>query len=358
MIKIGRGQENVPGRLDWFVTLGGAPFDPAEIAFQIKLNAGDVQVFPATPGEWADATPGQFGPGAFFAFDSGAGAGWTPDGAASTGDYTISWRVKLRETSGYVIATEAFKVVAYAADADPLYVSVEEIRALGIPATITDATLEATIRLWQEFLCRACRQWFHPIQMEMTVDGTDSDAIHFGVPIIDIAEVRLNNDSAALDPGLYKVYNSQRYPYDRHNPRVKLVDSWADRRDIFTASDRRLRFRHGRQNQYFRGTFGCIESNGEPPALIKRALSKLVIEKLATPIYAAPGACVIAPPPVLAGIVVEEETDGHRVEYAPTNMKSRAPGLYGITNDQEVLNIIKLYKAPIGVATPSNPSYS
>lgn len=242
-----------------------------------------------------------------------------------------------------------------------LYISVDDIRALGLDAaTFPDSMVLAAIKTWQAFLERACRQWFYPLELELYLDGTDSDAIHFGVPVISVSEVRLNGDTAPLNPAYYQVYNSLTYPADRQNPRLKLIEQRTSNYDIFTAPirDGKLRFRFGRKNQYIKGIFGYIEPDGSPPALIQRALAKLVVEKLTKPIYTPPGALPPAPPPILAGIVLEEWTDGHKIKYAQSGgeLKPRAPGLAGITDDQEILNIIKLYKAPIGVATPNNPS--
>lgn len=242
-----------------------------------------------------------------------------------------------------------------------LYVSVEDIRALGITVEMaSDPVVLQAIKTWQQFIERATRQWFYPLELEMWVDGTDSDAIHFGVPAISISELRINGDTAALNPSYYRVYNNLISPADRQNPRVKLVDSFTGNRDIYTApmKDGRLQFRFGRKNQYIKGVFGYVEPDGSVPYLIVRALTLLVIEKLTKPLFIDPANPPAMPPPLMSGIVLEEWTDGHKIKYAQSGgeLKSRAPGLAGITDNPEVLGILKLYKAPIGVATPNNPS--
>jgi hypothetical protein len=242
-----------------------------------------------------------------------------------------------------------------------LYVSVADVRALGLDAAMfPDALVLATIKTWQAFIERACRQWFYPLELEMTLDGTDSDAIHFGVPVISISQVRLNGDTVPLNPSYYKVYSALINPADRQNPRLKLIEQRSSNYDIFTAPlrDGKLRFRFGRQNQYIKGVFGYVEADGSPPELIKRALAKLVVEKLGRPLFVAAGAEPPTAPPIMAGIVTEEWTDGHKIKYATSGgeLLPRKPGLAGITDDQEILNILKLYRAPIGAATPNNPS--
>ncbi len=241
-----------------------------------------------------------------------------------------------------------------------LYIAVADVRGLGITMQMaSDALVLSTIQTWQQFIERVCRQWFYPLELEMIVDGTDSDAIHFGVPVISISILRLNNDTAALNPIYYKIYNNLSSPADRQNPRVKLIDN--GQRDIYTApmKDGRLQFRFGRQNQYIKGVFGYVEADGGPPLLIKRALTKLVVEKLSTPVFVDPMNPPVVSPPLVTGVILEEWTDGHKIKYgqAGGELKPRAPGLAGITNDPEVLGILRLYKAPIGVATANNPSF-
>lgn len=361
MVSIGRGQENAPDRLRLFRVDGsGVAENPTGVRFRIFDDTGvsPSQVFPISGYEDATSAPARFDTGAFYAYDGTAGKGWTPADDAPLGDWYIEWDVDLG--GGYsLVKTEAFQVVESAAHAsDPLYVGVSDLRAEGMPNPPLASTLEKNIRTWQAFVIRACRQWFHPAHMVFRVDGTDSDALHFGVPIVSIDELRINNESTALDAQYYEVYaDSGRYPDNRANPRIKLVDEWLERRDIFTASLGPSRnFRKGRQNQYISGVFGCVEVDGSVPLLIQRALLKLVVEKTATPVYA--GVPGVTPPAAVSGLIVEEWTDGHKIKYdsSSTSTNPRAPGLSGITGDREILDILRMYRAPIGIATPADPS--
>ena len=119
-----------------------------------------------------------------------------------------------------------------------------------------------------------------------------------------------------------------------------------------------LKFRKGAKNQAVKGTFGFTEEDGTVPKLIKRALCKLVVEKLGSPLVVDPTSPGPALPPIL-GTLLEEETDDHRVKYGAVGggTSARKPGLSGITSDPEILDIIKLYRAPLGLATPANWSY-
>jgi len=364
---IARGDRNTTSVINWFVLLEGAPYDPFEVGFRIiDITAGlpGTQIFPATSGDYEIITiAGQFQVGAWYAFSIADGAGWECPLAANLGTHRTIWRWRDYAGGPYLYGREDFTVVSSGATGgDPLYCSVDDIRSYGLTdPPYTDDMIEVAIRLWQAFIERVCRQWFYPKDLEFWVDGTDSDALHFGVPIISIDELRLNDCPAPLETTAYKVYSSRDYPVDRQNPRIKLVDSWAEQRDIYTAPDRlgRRLFRKGRQNQYISGTFGYTEEDGSVPLLIKRALCKLVVEKLTHPIYQDPAAPGITPPALVSGIVTEEWTDGHKLKYAQSGgqLNPRAPGLAGITDDQEILGILRLFRAPIGIATPAHPSF-
>ena len=240
------------------------------------------------------------------------------------------------------------------------YIAVSDIRDAGLGETkASDTAITAAITLWQQFLDRATRQWFEPKTLTLKFDGTDSDTIHLGVPIISVTSLKVNGSTAALDASQYKVYSAAGYPDDRRNPRIKLIGE-GEGLDIYSAPMHfgKFKFRKGRQNQEIVGSFGFVESDGSTPLLIKRALTKLVLEKLQTPLYQDPDCAAPSLPPILAGALKEEWTDGHRMVYAVTDPVARKPGLTGITQDQEIHDIIRVYRAPLGLATPANPSYS
>ena len=83
-----------------------------------------------------------------------------------------------------------------------------------------------------------------------------------------------------------------------------------------------------------------------------------MIEKLTDPVY--PDITNPIEPIVPTGVVIEETTDDHKKKYEPKggSVKDRAPGLSGITSDQEILTILKLYKSPIGLSTPAHWTFS
>lgn len=355
-------------KLDVFTKVSGVAADVAELSFQIfeKVTTPNtpIQVYPAVSGDRQSVDVSTLCPSGGKITTGHYHADYTVPLSAPIGIHEIRWFFRRLLTDPEQQFFEEFSVLAgVVASSEDTYTSVADIRALGINVDPpTDQQIQNAICLWQSFIDRATRQWFRPVSVTLEVDGTDSDALHFGVPIISIDSLRINNSDTDLPVERYKVYNgSHGLGTGRKNPRIKLVDEFSDQRDIFTASGRRGRniFRKGRQNQRIVGTFGCVEDDGvSPPPLIKHALEKLVVEKLLGPVV--PGTEPDdLPPPIVGGPVHEEWTDGHRIKYRQSGgtLLPRNPGLAGITDDQEILNIIRLYMAPIGLATPANPSY-
>lgn len=370
MVAIARGEENTPAKINWYITVSGVLTDPHEIGFQIFDVTGGypgTQIFPAVPGDYEDVTTtGKFSTGSFYAYDNANGKGWTPSLGEVLGTHVVKWRWKITPTAPYQQGQEEFEVLVQSTgSSDDTYITVQNLRDLGIPNETatppgpTDVQLLATIKLCQALLDRACKQWFVPRTLQFKFDGTDSDAIHFGVPIIDIEWLKLNTDDNALDSSLYRVYNAVAMPDDRHNPRIKLVGP-QENRDIYTAPlvTGRLRFRKGRQNQEVRGTFGYVEADGSTPLPIKEALTRLVVERVTSPAYVAPGAVPLPTPPLGgSGAIVEEWTDGHKIKWSVAPLATRKFGLTGITSDPFVQDVIRLYRGPIGIATPAHWSY-
>lgn len=348
-------------KLDVFMKdSAGTRVNVAELSFQIfekvSTPGTPIQVYPVTGRQVVDLNPTPTGD----RLDSGHYvAEYTVPSNALIGTWEIRWFTRYLLSSQEQYFAEEFEVLSSASiSADDMYISVADVRAAGVTDPPDDATIFSSIMLWQQVLERATRQWFRPITVELYLDGTDSDTLFLPVPIISLETLKLNGDDTALEARRYRVYNGRLLPDDRKNPKISLIDNFGYERDIYTAPDRtrRSRFHKGRQNQYLKGVFGYVEADGSTPALIKRALLKLVIGDLSAPLVPSAG---ITPPPITAGIVREEVTDGHSIKFdvAGGDIKPRAPGLSGLINDPEVQMIVRLYKSPIGMATPANPTW-
>jgi len=362
MPAIAREQENTPALLNWFTSVNGILTDMVKVEFQVWDISGGLpgsQVFPAVADTWEDVTTGggHYSTGHYYCYDNANAKGWTPGIAEPLGTHRVKWRWKSSDSAPYQSDSEDFEVLVQSAGSSAdTYIGVQDVRDAGLSqADYPDSDVLASIELWQQFLERACRQWFIPRIKVFSVDGNDSDTLHFGVPIVSIEYLKINDRTDELSPTLYRVYSGNDLPDNRKNPCIKLVGpSW--NRDIFLAPivSGQFRFLKGRQNQEIKGIFGYIEPDGSVPGLVKRALLKLVIEKLTCP----PGGSASPTPPSVLGFVLEEKTDGHSIRYGSVGeFEKRKLAFSGITQDPEVLDIIKLYRAPIGIATPAHWSY-
>jgi hypothetical protein len=362
MPALARGQENLTSIVNWFITVNGILTDAFEVGYQILDISGGLPgavVFPV-PGDdavWEEVTnaPGKFSVGSYYAYDNTIGAGYTPGIAEPVGTHRIKWRWKITGAAPYQADQEDFEVLVQSGGSSAdTYITVQDIRDQGITAAVVDdATVLAYIETWQQFLDRACRQWFNPRAMILELNGNDSDTLFFGVPIIQIDYIKLNGSADELITSLYKAYTSRTYPDDRRNPRIKLRGPGGCR-DIYSAPMAlgQLKFRKGVKNQEVKGIFGFTEADGSVPKMIQRALLKLVVEKLTSPVYPS-GVGVGLVPTGATGQIIQEKTDDHEIRFSD-NSRSKKHGLDGITNDYEVLDIIRLYRAPIGVATPAD----
>jgi len=362
MPALARGQINTPSIVNWFTTINGNLTDMFEVGFQIWDISGGLpgtQVFPSVPDSWETITdsPGHYSVGHYYAYDNLNAHGWQPGLAEPIGTHRAVWRWKASVSSPYQSGAEDFEVLveSHGGTAD-WYISVQDVRDAGLSETdYPEPTVIAAIELWQQFLERACRQWFNLRSLIFSVDGNDSDTLHFGVPIVSIEYLKLNNGSDPLSTDMFRIYSGNTYPDDRGNPCIKLVGPDFTR-DIFVQpiTGGRMKFRKGRKNQEIKGIFGYVESDGSTPKMIKRALLLLVTEKLVQPFVPTAGLLL----PVL-GSVLSETTDGHSISYGSLidGFSPRRPGLSGITQNVEVLDIIKLYRAPLGIASPANWTY-
>jgi len=357
MPRIAREEENTVTKINWFTRVLGVLTDMYSMEFQIfRIEDGlpGTQVFPAADWEDVSAAPGKFGTGSYYAYDNANACGWTPDAGAALGTHRIYWRWKQFETSGYQEDGEDFELVGQvSAGPGETYIDVDDVRAEGLAdPPFTDTMIVQAISVWQEFLDRACRQWFLPRELTLEFDGDGTHTAHFGVPIISVEYLRINLSANDLSTDLYKIYN------DKKNPHIALVHT-SQLSDIHIAPFARgeLKFYKGYKNQIVKGIFGCVTESGGPPELIKRALLKLVVEKLNHPMYGDPPSGSEGTSMTYAGVVIEEKTDGHSVKYATSKFKNRRLGLSGITQDSEVLDIIRLYRAPVGIALPSYWTY-
>ncbi len=223
----------------------------------------------------------------------------------------------------------------------PMYTTVQSLRDLGITSMmVEDARLEALIGEKSSIIDLFTGQFFESRDGDSRFDGNDRRVMLFSVPIISISELYINGSDTPLPASYYVGYVGTGVVKDnRRNPKIALKGSV---------------FCQGFQNHRVVGSFGFVESDGSTPTLIARATNLLVIEALANPDIQN----VMNMPPIIAGgaagEVLREISDGHAVHYGGLNEENRRPGLSNIIENREVLGLLNLFKAPMGIAHSIN----
>ncbi|MFH1730008.1 MAG: hypothetical protein ABIA04_16470 [Pseudomonadota bacterium] len=211
------------------------------------------------------------------------------------------------------------------------YITVQDIRDEGV--SITDANDEKLLQkiiMWQEFIDQITGQFFLPKTKTLYLDGNNSDILFFGIPIISIEYIKINDSEDELEEDYVVVYNRD-YPKDRFNPRIKLKT--LDSSNIYSGSSCRRIFEKGKQNQIIKGVFGFVDQSGNPPQMIKYAHRKLVIKDLSN---------LANRDHSVGKTIIEEKTDKHSVKFS-----SSSSSHLSITGDKEIDEILMMYRRPI-----------
>lgn len=242
-----------------------------------------------------------------------------------------------------------------------MYLTLQDIRDAGITSLMASDTLvNAAISQACQLIDLVTGQWFEARSGTLLVDGQDSELLQLPVPIISLTSMFLEGSTLAVDPNYYRVYNgrgpttagliTQMAADDRKNPKIILRRQTSG--DIFTQpmSYGAATFFRGSQNVQLLGVFGYVEPDGTTPALIHRAAMLIAIDYLANPPF---GTSSVSVASIASGPVVEEETDGHRIKYASISYSNVKSGGIALIRNAEAREILRHYRTPIGIATPS-----
>lgn len=238
--------------------------------------------------------------------------------------------------------------------ANTAYASVEDVRTEGLSDTTaySDEAVQAALNLWAQYIERATGQFFDVRSLTLLLDGDDTDTIFLPFPIVTITALYMNGrfNDPPTDPSRYVVYNRQFPQDDRRNPRVKLVTGNLDFYQMAAWGIRGRGFLKGQLNQKLVGTFGFVEADNTTPALIKRALLKLVMRNID---QQATGG--VPMPSGQKAVIASETTDGHSVMY---QLPRRPDPRMAITGDSEVDQILRMYRAPLKLAVTGTAYYA
>ena len=354
MPHLAREQANLPAILGLYaVDSSGHLYDPDSVEFRVVDISTGLQVFPASGLE--DVTAEGVGTGRFYAYDTLLSVGFTPEVTYTVGAHRIDWTYTGSDGTTVRTWSQEFDV-SESGTGLPYwtYISPNRVRAEGIDSTeLPDARLLVLIARVQQHIERVARQPFRPIPLTLAIDGSGSTLMSLAVPIIGIESLKVNHATQAMDTTAYRVYFTSTTDVDpgwgvkdyRRNPKIVMANEFTpspfSTGGIFGAA----RFAPGAQPHEVIGTFGFLERDGTTPALITQAALLLILAN--TPLLEAGAGGSAAP----GGPVISDRTDRHEVKFAAP--AGSAVLSSAMNTSGEIEDIIRHYKAPIGMASPA-----
>ncbi len=336
--------------LDIHLSVTGNPTDVFILEYQIfekvTTPATPIQVFPGSGRATVDLTDCPTGDrlstGRYVAL-------WTVPAGELIGTHCIKWFFKLAASSPEQMFSEEFEIVATVATPTGVnYCSVADLRAEGVPDSITDAFLLKRIADATDYITRVTRRIFVPVAKTVRLDGNGSTEVLFDEPVIDVTAAGLypypSDGLFNIPLGDILVYNRHitqnlLIPDDRLNPKIQYYIADEDQKRLGSILNGAI-FPQGVQNIQITGTFGYTEydgtSTGKTPGLIQQAACKLVLRNI-DPLW--PDAAGLR---TVSGPITREKTREQEVEYVRDLRGLPTKGAF--TGDSEIDSILAMFK--------------
>jgi hypothetical protein len=221
------------------------------------------------------------------------------------------------------------------------YVTVAEVRAEGVPATVSDARIEARIAKWEQIVEQLTGNVFRVLEPgELVFDGNNMSILHFNLPLVSVSSVKINDETTALGVDEYRAYVGKTPPQDdRRNPKIELTPTgnvsviFRSAPDVFLKGyDQRITAKWG-----FVDPDPATPGSYITPPAIEGAIVQLVCYDLDGYMDAGSDA---------ARTKTRERTDGHEVEWSDAVQSQWA------SIPADVAEILKLYRRPQVITAP------
>lgn len=228
------------------------------------------------------------------------------------------------------------------------YATVANVRAEGVPASVSDTLINSRIAKWEAIAEALTRNVFRVLDPgELTFDGNDTDILHFNIPIVACTSVKINGETTALDSGSYRAFTTKSPPRDdRQNPKVQLINT---SQSLFRTAPGV--FIKG-MDQLIDATWGYVDDDPDnpgsyitPPA-IADSIVRLVVMDIDP--YATTGGEGL---PVSG--VRRERTDGHEIVYHGVEDVRISWAMV----PKDIASILAMYRAPLAIEAPAMPQY-
>jgi hypothetical protein len=233
-----------------------------------------------------------------------------------------------------------------------MYITVDEVRDQDPTgqgySSWTDKEIEDLILKWQGIIEKELQQWFESRDKTIELKGSGTRILHLFIPIIDITELYLNEDTVALDPTFYRAYKTADvYPDDRPNPKIELI---SDSGSIYTSLSGIF---ETNKIQKLIGQFGYVDNTGNTPEAVKHALILVVTDHMGSKYITDPVFKKMA----TASKVVQEKLDkySYKLSDAATSGRGLEARLYSVLGNREAAILLTTFFRPIAVAYTGDP---
>lgn len=243
---------------------------------------------------------------------------------------------------------------------DGNYVTVDDIRSEGVPASVADdARVGARIAKWEGIVERYTRNVFRVLDPgPLTFDGNNDRLLHFNLALVEVTSVKVNGETAALQASEFRAATGKSPPQDdRHNPKIELLGYRANSTmsPIYTTGSH-VRFIKG-QDQVIAAKWGFVEPDPAtpgafrtPPA-VKQSIIALVIRDLRGYFQQ----YFLGQSNQLNLPKKRERTDDHEIEWSEAKVGTSALMAAIPPDIQEVLG---MFRGPWQIAIPDQIRYS
>lgn len=195
---------------------------------------------------------------------------------------------------------------------------IDELRRRGLDDEALFPTadiLEAEERVW-EFIELFCNQFFEEREFVLTLDGNGLEMLLLPIPCVELTSVTIDDTVQTLTD--FILYN-RTFPDDRKNPKIKYENNT---------------FEAGSLNVELAGTFGYVESDGNPPPPLVDAAMKILVHIALLPLTGDGGYDV----PLDKHRLIQETTDKYLYKL------SANPPMNGATGIPEIDKILFMYR--------------
>lgn len=193
------------------------------------------------------------------------------------------------------------------------YTTRAAVRAQGyLEADYSDDDVDEALEIASDGIDRICGQFFESRTETRTYDGTGTRLLVLDVPLLSLTTIEIQHQAGVWTPYSQTYFALYTHYSQRDYPKIEI------RPDALFGLQPGI-FPKGPQNVRLTGAFGYLDRHDATPTPIQRACLELVTTYL--------GPLAAGEPQEANRVVIEEDTDDHRVKFAEVLAGGRLTGI-------------------------------